>query len=908
MDDGNLLLSLDGALTLEGVRYEAVDILKFTAASLGSNTDGTFSIYLDGSDVELTRDAENIDAIALLENGDLLISTLGTAQVSDVTAEDEDLLRLHQSGLDDETIDSWSLYLDGSAFNLSDETEDVWAVGASDDGRVEWSTYREYTIDSLGAELEGDSDDLIRCHNLTQGSECTLSRIWDGDDHDFGNELIDGYSIGPSLTHTIYQRVVDDDYLSSVRFAPEEAKYFDLIDGAVGFSDPEIDMLTQNGFVVSERQRWSRFVDAYAWIYWKDLPVLLTTDSMLHMVHQSYSDLLKELERAILIPEMEQFLIRLQEQVEIERQNSNLAELSAHYEEVEIYLDVAYALLTGDVTVGGKAQKYVDGAIAADSYTKVELLGDEREIDFTLFQPRGHYLGNGEDLEQYFRAMSWLAHLDFRWTQADPYTSEIKLSPDAVAATLILHQTIENAGERTRWENINLLLEGLVGRSDNMTLFDLDRFISDTGLTPQSALTADEEQLLEQLSSNDYGQQRITGQLVSRHLDNDNADPIPRPTSFMLMGQRFAIDPYVMSNLVYDRLKNGDEFIMRPLPSPLDAMYALGNDRAANHLIDELAQYQYEDHLAQQRMLVDALPDTFWDAPIYNQWLQLIRTLNPPTTAKNYPLSMRTPAWSDKMLHTQLASWAQLRHDHLLYVKQSFTTDVVACEYPAGYVEPYPEFYTALYDFARAGYTMLDEFPGQIFSGSALAVRAKAMAYFDNVMTVALQLRTLAEKELRLEEFTPEEELFLKSIVVIQNNPDYSCGQPYFIWNGWYLDLFLNEDDNPALIADVHTNPTNDPRSALYPPRVQHVATGPVVPVYMIVDTDEGSTLYVGPSFTYFEVIERGDSSTPPTRLNDGDWRNRLREREYPVSNVPEWTKSFRVTTSVPPTWLYIPE
>jgi len=333
----------------------------------------------------------------------------------------------------------------------------------------------------------------------------------------------------------------------------------------------------------------------------------------------------------------------------------------------------------------------------------------------------------------------------------------------------------------------------------------------------------------------------------------------------------------------------------------------LGNNRAIAHLTPELEQYRYEQHLSTLRTQVDELPDTFWDAPIYNQWLQVIRTLNPPTTAENYPLPMRTTTWADKVLHTQLASWTQLRHDHILYVKQSFTTAGILCEYPAGYVEPHPAFYAALYDFAQTGYETLDK-PGLIISENALGIRARAMAYFQNVMSIAAQLQTLAEKELRLEEFTPEEELFLKSIVVIQENSSGMCGAPPFIWDGWYLDLFFLEDDNPALIADVHTNPTNDPNHPLYPPRVLHVATGPVVPVYMIVDTDEGSTLYVGPSFTYFEVVEQGDSSTPPTRLTDQAWRERLPQPQYPAANVPEWTQSFRISTSERPGKMVIPK
>jgi hypothetical protein len=93
--------------------------------------------------------------------------------------------------------------------------------------------------------------------------------------------------------------------------------------------------------------------------------------------------------------------------------------------------------------------------------------------------------------------------------------------------------------------------------------------------------------------------------------------------------------------------------------------------------------------------------------------------------------------------------------------------------------------------------------------------------------------------------------------------------------------------------------------SSLYPPRVLHVASGPVAPIFFIVDTDEGPTIYVGPAFTYFEIIEEGSQSRSPTRLTDEEWRTRLRDNPYP--EVPEWSSSFRLPTENQPILLTLP-
>ena len=68
LPDGRLLISTSGKATVPGVTAEDEDLLLFTPAvgGLGANTAGTWSLLLDGSDVGLTSDNEDLDAIALL--------------------------------------------------------------------------------------------------------------------------------------------------------------------------------------------------------------------------------------------------------------------------------------------------------------------------------------------------------------------------------------------------------------------------------------------------------------------------------------------------------------------------------------------------------------------------------------------------------------------------------------------------------------------------------------------------------------------------------------------------------------------------------------------------------------------------------------------------------------------------
>src|SRR5262245_20917957 len=62
-------------------------------------------------------------------------------------------------------------------------------------------------------------------------------------------------------------------YLDQVSFSPNDAKFFELVDRQLTLSADEKAMLARNGFVVSDRLAFEDFSTAYAYIFWKDMPV-----------------------------------------------------------------------------------------------------------------------------------------------------------------------------------------------------------------------------------------------------------------------------------------------------------------------------------------------------------------------------------------------------------------------------------------------------------------------------------------------------------------------------------------------------------------------------------------------------------------------------------------------------------
>ena len=160
---------------------------------------------------------------------------------------------------------------------------------------------------------------------------------------------------------------------------------------------------------------------------------------------------------------------------------------------------------------------------------------------------------------------------------------------------------------------------------------------------------------------------------------------------FRFMGQRFIPDSYVFSNLVgaytgeytgeytenetpFTLVISGAGRPIRGFPRGLDAMALLGSERAV-YWLAELNDSSYENYSAQYGKM-DSEFSNFsaaeWNRNLYWSWLYSLQPLL-KDYGNGYPTFMQTDAWQDKELSTALASWTELRHDTILYAKQSYT-------------------------------------------------------------------------------------------------------------------------------------------------------------------------------------------------------------------------------------------
>lgn len=147
---GDLLISTTAAGTVGGVAIDDSDILRFTPTSLGANTAGTWSMYFDGSDVGLSTNAEDLDAVSIAPDGRLVISTSGSASVPGVSSADEDLLIFTATSLGSTTAGSWAMYFDGSDVGLStSSSENIDAASILSNGLISLSTVGNFSVTGL---------------------------------------------------------------------------------------------------------------------------------------------------------------------------------------------------------------------------------------------------------------------------------------------------------------------------------------------------------------------------------------------------------------------------------------------------------------------------------------------------------------------------------------------------------------------------------------------------------------------------------------------------------------------------------------------------------------------------------------------------------------------------------------
>lgn len=798
----------------------------------------------------------------------------------------------------------------------------------------------------------------------------------------FAEELARIGQITPEEFATRFSR--PDDYLKALEWDPTTAEFWpefnvdpsmynqglipgvdDLRQHDFRLNADELAMFKKNGFVVSERLGGSSCGEVLSRLWEDDLPVYIAADPILHAWHRSYDMILTELEETFLFETVRQILEGMSSKVAQAAAQASEGPLQPSVRDADYFLTVAGSLLAGTPQPSALGHdSRVATALKAIADLQLiecfELFGQARAVDFSQFEVRGHYT-DSEQLGRYFRCVLWLGRMDLRVAggpfEDSPCEGSHKASPRELGTAIVLHQLLKDSGQFERWQQFDRMIQTFVGWTDSMTFGQLGDVLRAAGIhsladVPDlSTLTA----LQDTLETGQIGVQHIRGDWFSSPLGGGSQVELPR--SFTVFGQKFILDSWALSKLVFDdilwKADGSWQKVGRRVPSGLDVAFGvLGND----HIVPELAEritdqsplrhrfrdgHFYQHNLAAVRAVIEQHSAASWNQNLYMGWLATLRELSAPTTDRVFPDAARTRAWAMRDLNTQLASWTQLRHDTVLYAKQSYT-GFGSCSYPAGFVDPRPSFWRRFRDMAQSAVDLIRatnyrgkvryEFPenaGTIVEADLASVQARHAACFQRFADVANTLLEMSERELRQEPFTKEQADFLQGMLHGQPFGVGWGGSAWFAYDGWFPRLFyrpLSKETPPdvpqeasaqdqvdfqqkhgalrwdVLVTDVHTDvpcpECGDPGSVL------HEGIGRTHLLMVAINNGPDRCVYAGPVFSHYEFELLG----APQRMTDPEWKQRWSNAGFgELSSVdtglardwsgipphPEWTRSF---------------
>lgn len=634
---------------------------------------------------------------------------------------------------------------------------------------------------------------------------------------------------------------------------------------AVPLSPSQRDLLARNLFAVTPTDARQHF-----YIYedndYKNIPSLVTADSLLHLYHIFFDFTLRRVESERLVPILKRLAAGMAA-ASAQDMKSGAIQIQDAALRNAVFFGVADRLLGGRAPLPDEARVLVA--------RELELVGKHEgfaqgtifpyRIDYSQFVPRGHYTRSPE-LQRFFRAMMWFGLSPFARTSGEnPNTTPLLQG-------LLWTRALYSTGLDKDWERVYEPTAFYVGAADDITPREY-RKLSDevfgAEATPESFI---QPGLLDELAQKMEAQNpaqirpKLANQMgIPVPSGGEIVEgPLPAPAQLRFMGQRYVPDSQVLQRL--------SEPFERPFPSGLDVFAAFGSRRAQSLLDTHASVYnagkwsKYLEERGELQAQFADLPVETWNSNLYLGWLYALKALNEPAP-EGAPAFMRSAAWEDKSLWSALGSWAQLRHDTVLYVKQS-ATELGGGEderpFVKGYVEPNVLFYDRLLSLTRR-------------SREGLAKRSLlspgVQERFVDFEKLLWDLRGISRKELAGQALTRDEHETIRFIGgQLEGLMIRVMGED----GGSYWSDVPLADRDMATVADVHTAAS----------QVLEAGVGRAHELVAVVPVEGKLLLARGAVFSFYEFQQPASN-----RLSDEAWQAMLRAGKAPAP--PIWTKSF---------------
>jgi hypothetical protein len=680
-------------------------------------------------------------------------------------------------------------------------------------------------------------------------------------------------------------------------------------------------LLLKNGFVVVDGGKVSDITVPYKWLLRQEIPIYITCDTPLHLFHIQFDETLKEIEESVFYPdilEVTRVLLKGSEK-DYKAFKGDLKEAAKRN---VAYFSVALMQFDPDFSPPRYVKEWVDWEceqIEEHKGLPDYVLARKQSLfkipeDYSQYKPRGHYT-RSDELKRYFKGMMWFGRMAFLLKGHEKFGPIIPPAEALIDRSTARIQTLQAAliaarsgqlklsdGRRVSdvWDRMYAVTAFYAGFADDLTLYDYRKAMRDVFGTKFSSRELEKEDKFAQFL---FELVKLGPPAIFSGTGGAGIDPggyeghqftsvkqldkiLVHTMGFRFMGQRYIPDSYILGQLVSpavgtipsvipgrftvvyipdERIQPDMAYSIRGFPRGLDVFSVLGSKRAEEHIIDYTDdEYpRYNEQLEKLRDEFAKLPDEDWNRNLYWSWLYALESLTKERD-KGYQTYQQMDAYLDRQLNTALASWAALRHNTILYAKQSYTpvhvgitsvTPIPPPPPPKGLVEPLPEFYARVLTTTQMAYDGLKELN---------VLNEKAEGRLSSLVNTLKTLYEICKRQVANEPLTEADNNFLADFPLA-------------------LKRAIGDVDDEGLwttiIADVHT----DINSKL----TLTEASGYVDYIVVAYQRPEGDiVLAVGPVLSYYEFKHPMDD-----RLTDEKWRELLNLGKAP--DRPVWIKSF---------------
>jgi len=645
---------------------------------------------------------------------------------------------------------------------------------------------------------------------------------------------------------------------------------------------------------------------------------LVTPDVLLHAFHKYFENSLEYLERFDLAPLLRRFLRQAQAGA-LKYRDQSSGKLAARYELVAAQLTAPLVILEnaqwsmsyeerlktgqgepdladqpdipesleGALEGLGKHQKHFSPEVFGRMTQEIKNIyqasgvavsplygqyGQDGAVktDYTQFTPRSHYAKTSL-LRAYFRAMMYLGR-----------NSYLLNKPEGISDALLLAHLMASPGPDGQplvkdWQKLMEITTFYAGAPDDIGYPEWRDFVvkalGTEKFSPADAVNPEVLTKIARQLGELRGPRILSDVIISPSVpDLTKEDLLARTKAFRIFGQRFSFDGWVLG-----RLTAGEEKVAVRLSSTPSALFvpaALG-DKAARGFVGAFLKQEappfsaaevagFYGKLDEVAADLKKVQDAEWYSSVGAAWLKLLGTL-PQTFGPGYPRYMQGKLFPIKQLQTFLGSYAELKHDTLLYVKQNFAEqgngdDGEPPPAPRGFVEPNLAFWQELQRliaYTAAGFKQYGLFTGELEEYGRLNIFKERVNFYTSLAVKELRGAPLSEAE--YEKLRSESLAFL--------------AKPFV--EGAILE---DKDKRAGLIADIHTDAVKG--------QILYEATGEPYFILALVGNEGVSRLTVGVAFNHYEF-----TGPLTSRYADADWQERVYQTPPQLPPKPFWYK-----------------